>query len=116
MRVILATTHTALRDLPRVLTRDGLVDTVTLASRELARFFFPEGPRMAVAAFNPHGEEGGRPGREELQILVPAVEELKKQGVRVEGPVPGDTVFARAAAGDYDAVVALYHDQGLAPL
>jgi 4-hydroxythreonine-4-phosphate dehydrogenase len=116
LRVILATTHVALRDLPRVLTKDGLVDTVALASRELARFFFPKGPRLVVAAFNPHGEEEGRPGREEVDILIPAIEELKKRGVQVEGPIPGDTVFARAAAGDYDAVVALYHDQGLAPL
>ncbi len=116
LRVILATTHVALRDLPRVLDRDDLVSTVALASRELGRYFFPRGPRLALAAFNPHGEEEGRPGREEREILIPAVSDLKKQGVNIDGPVPGDTVFARAVEGRYDAVVALYHDQGLAPL
>ena len=116
LRVILATTHVALRDLPRALTREGLVDVVAVASRELERFFFPQGPRLVMAALNPHGEEQGRPGREEQEILIPAVDELKQLGVNIAGPVAGDTVFARAAAGKYDAVVALYHDQGLAPL
>ena len=116
LKVILATTHVPLRDLPGAITRVGLIETVMVAERELRRYFFSQGPRLALAAFNPHGEEQGRPGREEQEILIPAVEELKKQGVDVEGPLAGDTVFARAAAGKYDAVVALYHDQGLAPL
>lgn len=116
LKVILATTHLPLRELPRALNRRDLVDTVVLASRELQRYFFPQGPRLALAALNPHGEEQGRPGREEQEVLMPAVEDLKDQGVNIEGPVAGDTVFARAAEGRYDAVVALYHDQGLAPL
>jgi 4-hydroxythreonine-4-phosphate dehydrogenase len=116
LRVILATTHVPLRELPGALTKEGLMDTVVVASRELRRYFFPQGPRLALAALNPHGEEDGRPGREEQEILIPAVEELKKTGLDIEGPVAGDTVFARAVAGHYDAVVALYHDQGLAPL
>jgi 4-hydroxythreonine-4-phosphate dehydrogenase len=116
LRVILATTHLPLRDLPQALNRQDLVDTVMVASRELRRYFFEKGPRLALAALNPHGEEQGRPGREEQEILIPAVSELKKQGVQIDGPLAGDTVFARAIAGHYDAVVALYHDQGLAPL
>ena len=116
LRVILATTHVALRDLPQALTKEGLIDTVTVAERELRRYFVPEGPRLALAALNPHGEENGQPGREEREVLVPAVNELKDRGVNIDGPLSGDTVFARAVAGHYDAVVALYHDQGLAPL
>jgi 4-hydroxythreonine-4-phosphate dehydrogenase len=116
LKVALATTHLPLRELAGALNRRDLVDTVTVASRELRRYFFPEGPRLALAALNPHGEENGRPGREERDVLMPAVEELKKSGVSIEGPVAGDTVFARAVEGRYDAVVALYHDQGLAPL
>lgn len=116
LRVILASTHVALRDLPRVLGREDLVGTVALASRELGRYFFPGGPRLALAALNPHGEEAGRPGREEREVLIPAVERLRKLGVNIAGPLAGDTVFALAVAGRYDAVVALYHDQGLAPL
>jgi 4-hydroxythreonine-4-phosphate dehydrogenase len=116
LKVILATTHVPLRELPRSLTKEGLMDTVVVASRELRRYFLKKGPRLALAALNPHGEEDGRPGREEQEILIPAVSELKKQGVTIDGPLAGDTVFARAVAGHYDAVVALYHDQGLAPL
>jgi len=116
LKVILATTHVPLRELPGALNRRDLVDTVMVASGELRRYFFLEGPRLALAALNPHGEERGRPGREEREILMPAVEDLKNQGVNIEGPVAGDTVFARAVEGRYDAVVALYHDQGLAPL
>jgi 4-hydroxythreonine-4-phosphate dehydrogenase len=116
LRVILATTHVALRDLPRVLRREDLVETVAIASRELTRYFFPKGPRLALAALNPHGEEDGLPGLEEREILSPAVEDLQKRDVNIVGPKAGDTVFAQAAGGAYDAVVALYHDQGLAPL
>ncbi len=116
LRVILATTHVALRDLPRALRKDDLVSTVELASRELGRYFCPQGPRLALAALNPHGEEQGRPGREEREILSPAVARLRELGVDIQGPLSGDTVFARAVEGRYDAVVALYHDQGLAPL
>jgi 4-hydroxythreonine-4-phosphate dehydrogenase len=116
LKVILATTHVPLRELPQALTKEGLIATVMVAERELRRYFLKKGPRLALAAFNPHGEEEGRPGREEQEILIPAVSELRKRGVDIQGPLAGDTVFARAAEGRYDAVVALYHDQGLAPL
>jgi 4-hydroxythreonine-4-phosphate dehydrogenase len=116
LKVILATTHLALRDVPGALTRAGLVELVRLASAELDRYFHPGGPRLGLSALNPHGEEGGHPGREEREILAPAVAELCALGVAVEGPVPADTLFAQAAEGRYDAAVALYHDQGLAPL
>jgi len=116
LKVVLATTHLALRDVPGALDRAGLVALVRLAAAELARYFHPAGPRLGLAALNPHGEEGGRPGREEREVLAPAVAELRALGVDVVGPVPADTLFAQAAAGRFDAALALYHDQGLGPL
>jgi len=99
LRVILATTHVPLRDLPRAITRQGLVDTVMVAERELRRYFLKKGPRLALAALNPHGEEDGRPGREEQEILIPAVSDLRKRGVNIEiidlltiSPMDGDTI------------------------
>jgi len=116
LKVVLATTHLALREVPRALTRESLSATVKLAESELCRYFYPRGPRLALAALNPHGEDGGLPGREEQEVLGPVVCELRAQGLSVEGPVAGDTVVALAVQGRFDAVVALYHDQGLAPL
>lgn len=116
LKVLLATTHVPLRDVPRVLESVDLVRTIELAADELKRFFFPAGPRLAVAALNPHGEQDGEVGQEEREIVAPAVVKLKERGLRIEGPISGDTVFAQALAGRFDAVVALYHDQGLAPL
>lgn len=116
LRVVLATTHLPLRAVPGALDRDGLIATVRLAANELGRYFVPQGPRLAVCALNPHGEEGGAPGLEERTVIAPAVGALQADGLDVTGPVSADTVFARAAAGRYDAVVAMYHDQGLAPL
>lgn len=116
LRVVLATTHVPLRDVPRVLTREALVATVRVAADGLRRYFFPGGARLAMCALNPHGEEQGGPGREEQMVLAPAVRALQQAGVDITGPVSGDTVFAQAVAGAHDAVVAMYHDQGLAPV
>jgi 4-hydroxythreonine-4-phosphate dehydrogenase len=116
LKVLLATTHVPLRDVSRALGPTKLIQTIELAAEELRRFFFPAGPRLAIAALNPHGEQDGEIGPEEREIIAPAVEQLRERGLRVEGPISGDTVFAQAVAGRFDAVVALYHDQGLAPL
>jgi len=116
LRVVLATTHMPLREVPGALDRDELAATVRLAADELRRYFVPRGPRLAVCALNPHGEEAGAPGLEERTVIAPAVAALQAEGLDVTGPISGDTVFAQAAAGRYDAVVAMYHDQGLAPL
>jgi len=116
LRVVLATTHLPLREVPGALTRAGLVELVRVGAAELRRYFCPDGPRLGLAALNPHAEEGGLPGREEREILAPAVAELCALGLQVEGPVPADSLFAQAAEGRYDAAVALYHDQGLGPL
>lgn len=116
LRVVLATTHVPLREVPGALRSDELCDTVRVGAAELRRYFLESTPRLALAALNPHGEENGRPGREEREILAPAVETLRREGMDIHGPLPADSLFALAAAGRFDAVVALYHDQGLAPL
>lgn len=116
LKVILATTHLPLSEVARAITSAGLVEVGTIAARGLQRYFFPDGPRLAVCALNPHGEVDGRAGREESEIIAPAVAELRRLGLDISGPFPGDAVFARAVAGEFDAVLAMYHDQGLAPL
>jgi 4-hydroxythreonine-4-phosphate dehydrogenase len=116
LKVVLATTHLPLRQVAGALDRQRLVDLVLVAAADLGRYFYATPPRLALAALNPHGEEHGAEGREEREILVPAVAELRAAGVNIVGPLPADALFVRAAAGAYDAVVALYHDQGLGPL
>jgi 4-hydroxythreonine-4-phosphate dehydrogenase len=115
LRVVLATVHIPLGDVPRTLTRERLEDTIELTWSELPRFGVPS-PRLALAGLNPHAGEHGLIGLEEDTILRPAVEACRSRGVRVEGPLPADTVFVRAMRGDFDAVVACYHDQGLIPV
>jgi 4-phospho-D-threonate 3-dehydrogenase / 4-phospho-D-erythronate 3-dehydrogenase len=115
LRVVLATIHIPLGDVPRTLTRDRIEQTIDLTWSELPRFGLPA-PRLALAGLNPHAGEHGLMGLEEEAILAPAVAECRARGVRVEGPLPADTVFVRAMRGDFDAVVACYHDQGLIPV
>ena len=102
-------------DVPRLLTRDLLDGVITLAARELPRFGLVE-PRLALAGLNPHAGEGDLLGSEERRILAPAVEAARASGVRIDGPFPGDTIFVRASRGEFDAVIACYHDQGLIPV
>ena len=115
IRVVLATVHVALADVPRVLTREALESVIRLAARELPRFGFPA-PRLAVAGLNPHAGEHGVIGREDEAVLAPAVAACRAAGIDAQGPFPADTVFLRAARGEFDAVVACYHDQGLIPV
>jgi len=116
LRVALATTHCALRDVAQRLTKDLIVKTVMITSQALEEYFAISRPRVAVAALNPHAGESGLFGREDTEIVQPAVEEAQKQGLIIEGPLPADTVFYHAYKGRFDAVVAMYHDQGLIPL
>jgi len=113
--VVLATVHIALAEVPRALTPDVLEGTIDLAARELPRFGFPS-PRLALAGLNPHAGEHGVIGREDDDVLVPAVAASRARGIDVTGPFPADTVFVRAMRGEFDAVVACYHDQGLIPI
>lgn len=112
LRVLLATTHLALRDVPAALTTDRLVRQTTLLHRELRDRFGIAEPRIALCAFNPHASDGGLFGDEEARVYAPALERLAPLGVA--GPLPADTVFSRAGAGEFDAVVAPYHDVGMA--
>lgn len=115
LRVVLATVHVALSEVPRLITREGLAALIELTARELPRFGFPR-PRLAVAGLNPHAGEHGVIGREDDEVLRPAVEDCRSGGIDVDGPFPADTLFVRASRGEFDAVVACYHDQGLVPI
>jgi 4-hydroxythreonine-4-phosphate dehydrogenase len=108
LRVVLATTHVALRDVPKALSRDVILDVGRLTSEALRRWFGVETPRIALCALNPHAGDGGRFGDEDDTLLAPAAREAGLQG-----PFPADTVFVRALRGEFDAVVAPYHDVGM---
>ena len=116
LRVSLVTVHCALVEVPRRLTRDLIVKTISVTFRSLKRDFGIDKPRIAVAALNPHAGESGLFGNEDKTIVGPAVGAARDSGLLVEGPFAPDTVFYHASTGRYDAVVAMYHDQGLIPL
>jgi 4-hydroxythreonine-4-phosphate dehydrogenase len=116
LRVALASNHLALRDAIRGLTPSGIATVAGVTSEGLRRDMGIARPRIAVAGLNPHAGEGGAFGDEESRIVAPAVERARAAGVDAHGPFPPDSVFFRAAAGEFDAVVALYHDQGLIPV
>ena len=115
LRVVLATVHIALAEVPRALTADLVDRTIRLTMRELPRFGV-SAPRLALAALNPHAGEHGLMGSEDDAILAPAVARCRGAGLNVLGPLPADTVFVRAHRGEFDAVIACYHDQGLIPV
>jgi 4-hydroxythreonine-4-phosphate dehydrogenase len=116
LRVALVTIHCSLMDVPSLLSYEKVFRTIRITSRALEQDFGIPSPRLAVAALNPHAGEQGLFGREEEEIIGPAVRKARDEGHRVEGPFPADTLFYRAAGGEFDAVVAMYHDQGLIPL
>ena len=115
LKVALATVHLPLAQVPGALTRKRVRATVELTHRSLQQWFGLARPRLAVAALNPHGGEDGMFGHEERRVVRPAVRECRAQGMDVSGPVPADSLFHKAARGEYDAVVCMYHDQGLGP-
>jgi 4-hydroxythreonine-4-phosphate dehydrogenase len=115
LKVVLATVHVPLAEVPSSLTRDLVDDIIDLTARELPAFGIARA-RLAVAGLNPHAGEEGLLGDEEQRVLVPAVQAARSRGIDIDGPFPGDTVFVRAVAGDFDAVIACYHDQGLIPV
>lgn len=114
-RVTHLTTHVALADVPKLLTPERLNRVIDLTHAALKQLGLTN-PRIAVAALNPHAGEGGIFGREDIDISAPVVAEWVARGVHVEGPVPGDTVFVKLKGGRYDAVIAMYHDQGHVPV
>ena len=115
LKVILATVHIPLSSVPGALTRDVVDGTIDLAARELPRFGI-RNPRLAVAGLNPHAGEEGLLGDEEQRVIRPSIDAARARGVQIDGPFPGDTVFGRAVRGEFDAVIACYHDQGLIPV
>jgi 4-hydroxythreonine-4-phosphate dehydrogenase len=114
LRVALATIHIPLALVPGTLSQPLLVSQTRLVAEALRHSWGIAAPRLALCALNPHASDGGRFGDEEARIMEPAIRELRAQGHDVTGPVPADTVFARATRGEFDAVVAPYHDVGMA--
>lgn len=115
LKVVLASVHVPLRDVSIVVTREVLDSVIDLTHRALPDFGIAA-PRLAVAGLNPHAGEDGLIGQEELRVFLPAVEAARARGIKIDGPFPGDTVFLRAVRGEFDAVIAGYHDQGLIPV
>jgi 4-hydroxythreonine-4-phosphate dehydrogenase len=115
LKVSLVTIHCSMRETLRRLKAERILETIELTHRTLTRWFGIIDPAIAVAGLNPHAGERGAFGTEEETIIAPAVQKASEQGLRVSGPHPPDTLFYWASRGRYDAVVALYHDQGLIP-
>jgi len=115
LKVVLVTIHIPLAQVPASLTRGGIVKKIRLTHISLKDRFHIKEPRIAVAGLNPHSGEDSMFGREEEDIILPAVRASKAEGIHVQGPLPPDTVFYHAVQGRYDAVVCMYHDQGLIP-
>lgn len=113
MRVALATTHLALKDVAAHITRAGLATTLRILHHDLQQHFGIAKPRIAVAGLNPHAGESGHMGREELDVIAPVIAELRGAGLQLSDPLPADTLFNPARLKNYDAVLAMYHDQGL---
>jgi 4-hydroxythreonine-4-phosphate dehydrogenase len=112
LRVALVTTHVALAQLPALITQDQILGVLRQTAHGLREFFGVSLPRLAVCGLNPHAGEGGHFGREEVDVIGPAVRAAQREGLRAEGPYAADTVFRRPC----DAIVAMYHDQGLGPI
>ena len=115
LRVVLVTTHIPYAAVPEALTAPRIVRTAEIAAGALQRDFGVKRPRLALAGLNPHAGERGMLGDDEIRLLEPAAAKVRRKGLRLEGPLPADTVFHRAVEGEFDAVLALYHDQGLGP-
>jgi len=115
LRVVLATVHIPLSEVPSALTKERLTATIRLTARELPRFGCAT-PRIAVAGLNPHAGEHGLMGREDEDVVRPSVMACRSSGIDVDGPFAADTIFLRAHRGEFDVVVACYHDQGLIPV
>lgn len=115
LKVLLATIHVALADVPGLITTELELRSIRLAHQACVQAGIRQ-PRVAVAGLNPHAGEDGKFGREEIDTICPAIETARKEGIDASGPWPGDTIFMRARRGEFDIVVAQYHDQGLIPI
>jgi 4-hydroxythreonine-4-phosphate dehydrogenase len=115
LRVVHVTRHVALADVAKHITKKNVLETTRLTDVGLKQMGIPA-PRLAVAALNPHGGDDGLMGREEIEAIGPAVEAARAEGIDAYGPIPADSVFFRAIRGEFDAVIAMYHDQGHIPI
>ena len=115
LRVALVTTHLPLKEVPKALSYDLVLDTIQIVHRDLQKKFGIAKPIIRIAGLNPHAGESGYLGREEIEIIAPAVEAAKQLGIDISGPYPGDTMFDLQSLTKVDAFIAMYHDQGLAP-
>lgn len=115
LRTVPVTIHVPLSDVPTLLTREGIVETALIVDADLRRRFGLEKPRLVVCGLNPHAGEDGALGREEIEIIAPAVAEIAAHGICVEGPLPADTLFHATARERYDVALGMYHDQALVP-
>lgn len=115
LRIVLLSTHVPLAEAIRLVERDRIVSRINLTNRELQRWGI-EKPRLAVAALNPHGAEGGLFGVEEASEIMPAIDACRRDEINVQGPFSADTVFLRASRGEFDGVIACYHDQAMIPV
>ncbi len=115
LRVVHVTRHVPLREVAAHITHERVLETIRLTDAGMRGLGIP-GPRLAVAALNPHGGDDGLVGREEIDVIRPAVAAAREEGIQVHGPIPADSVFFRAIRGEFDAVVAMYHDQGHIPI
>jgi 4-hydroxythreonine-4-phosphate dehydrogenase len=113
LRVALATTHLPLAEVPAAISAAGIVRTLRIVHNDLRHRFGIAAPRLAVLGLNPHAGEGGHLGREELDVIAPALAALRNEGLRIDGPLAADTAFVPARRAQYDAYLAMYHDQGL---
>lgn len=116
LAVVPATIHVPLTQVPQLLTRDLLIETGKIVAHDFAERFGIKSPRLAFAGLNPHAGEGGHMGREEIDIIAPAIAELRGQGIDARGPFPADTLFHQAARKNYDVAIGMYHDQALIPI
>jgi 4-hydroxythreonine-4-phosphate dehydrogenase len=113
LKVALVTTHLALADVPRAITKERVRATIRIVNMDLERHFSLARPRIAVLGLNPHAGEGGHLGREEIDVIQPVIQELQAEGLNIQGPVPADTAFTPGFLQTTDVIVAMYHDQGL---
>jgi len=116
LKILFATTHLAIRDLSPAITKDRVARAIRLAHQGLRSFFDIRHPRIGVAGLNPHAGEAGLFGQEETRVITPAVKQAQASRIRCSGPHPADTLFGKAMRGEYDGIVAMYHDQGLVAL
>lgn len=113
LRVALATTHLPLSEVSDAITRESLNEVITILDHDMKKYFGAEHPRILICGLNPHAGEGGHLGQEEIEIITPVINALKAKGLNLNGPLPADTLFTHSYLEEADAVLAMYHDQGL---